>query len=61
MSAAQQPLRLLGRAFDGLDRALGRQLSQVAAGLAEHRLPDILDLQEQVVVGGAATRGRPIC
>ncbi|MEV5486372.1 MULTISPECIES: extracellular solute-binding protein [Streptomyces] len=57
MSATQQPLRLLGRAFDGFDRALGRQLSQVAAGLAEHRLPDILDLQEQVVVGDAATSG----
>jgi multiple sugar transport system substrate-binding protein len=55
--AQERPLRVLGRSFDGFDRALSRQLPKAAAGPAEHRLPDILDLQEQVVGGGAATSG----
>ena len=57
MSAPERPLRLLGRAFDGFDRALSRQLPAAAAGPAEYRLPDILDLQQQVVGGDTATSG----
>ncbi|GHJ40791.1 extracellular solute-binding protein [Streptomyces sp. TS71-3] len=57
MSTTRQPLRLLGRSFDGFDRALGRQMPGAVAEPAEHRLPDILELQEQVVAGSAATSG----
>lgn len=45
---------LLGREFDAFDRALTRQLR--AAG-ARHELPEILDLQERVVSGSAASSG----
>ncbi|MDX6330674.1 MAG: multiple sugar transport system substrate-binding protein [Streptomycetaceae bacterium] len=57
MSATERPLQLLGRSFDGFDRALSRQLPKAGATSAVHRLPDILDLQEQVVTGDAATSG----
>ncbi|WP_052488464.1 extracellular solute-binding protein [Streptomyces sp. 150FB] len=56
MSAPERPLLLLGRSFDGFDRALSRQLAQ-ASRRAVHRLPDILDLQERVVAGDAAVSG----
>jgi multiple sugar transport system substrate-binding protein len=57
MSAPERPLLLLGRSFDGFDRALTRQLAKAGPVPAVHRLPDILDLQEQVVTGDAATSG----
>ncbi|MEV8388907.1 MULTISPECIES: extracellular solute-binding protein [unclassified Streptomyces] len=57
MSAREEPLLLLGRSFDGFDRALSRQLPKAGTRPARHRLPEILDLQAEVVEGAAATSG----
>lgn len=56
MTTPERPLLLVGRSFDGFDRALRRQLSRSSRS-AVHRLSDILDLQEQVVAGDLATSG----
>lgn len=57
MSAAETPLVILGRTFDGFTRSLGRQLSEIGAN-ARFELPEILDLQERVVAGDDALSGR---
>lgn len=57
MSAAETPLVILGRAFDGFSRSLSRQLTEIGAN-ATFELPEILDLQERILVGGDALSGR---
>jgi multiple sugar transport system substrate-binding protein len=57
MSAAETPLVILGRAFDGFTRSLSRQLSESGAN-ARFELPEILDLQERVLAGDDALSGR---
>jgi multiple sugar transport system substrate-binding protein len=57
MSAAEKPLVLLGRAFDGFSRSLSRQLGEGTGTPATFELPEILQLQERVLVGDDALSG----
>jgi multiple sugar transport system substrate-binding protein len=58
MSASERPLLVLGRAFDGFSRALSRQLGAIAGPGATFELPEILELQERVLIGEDAVSGR---
>lgn len=57
MATDGEPLILVGREFEGFDRALTRQLSAAADLTARHRLIEISELEQLMVSGDGATAG----
>lgn len=57
MATESEPLILVGREFEGFDRALGRQLSEAPNLVARHDLIEISSLEQIVVNGDGATSG----